>query len=78
MNCSIPSVVKCPLKYEDNLVIHVTHPFEAFSHDLVGITMGLNFFLRISSVADLNGKGKLGVEEDALSRECVDSGPGKG
>ena len=56
MNISIPSAIQSPLKCGDNLVIHVTHSFEALSHDLVGFTIGRNFFPRSSSVLDLNGK----------------------
>ena len=40
--------------------------------------MSRNFFPRSSLVTDLNGKGKLGGEEDAPPRECANSGPGKG
>ena len=54
------------------------HPFEALGHDLVKFTIGRNFFPRSSSVADLNGKGKLGGEEDAPPRECANSSLGKG
>ena len=58
--------------------MHESYPFEVFSHDLVGFTIGRNFFPRSNSVMDLNGKGKLGGEEDAPLRECANSDPGKG
>ena len=45
---------------------------------MAGFTIGRNFFPRSSLVVDLNGKGKLGGEEDASPRECVNFGPGKG
>ena len=64
MNRSIPNAIQSPLKCEDNLVIHETHPCKALGHDVVGFTKACNFFPRNSSVADLNGKGKLGGEED--------------
>ena len=54
------------------------HHFEVLDHDLVGFTVGCNLFPRSSSVTDLNGKGKLGGEEDASLRECVNSDLGKG
>ena len=79
MNRSIPNAIQSPLKCGDNLVIiHALHPFEANGHDLAGFPIGHNFFPRSSLVADLNGKGKIGGEEDASLRECVNSGPGKG
>ena len=37
-----------------------------------------NFFPRSSSIANLNGKGKLRGEEDAPPRECSNSDLGKG
>ena len=73
-----PYVIQSPLKCGDNLVIHALHHFEALSYDLVGVTIGCNFFPRSSLVANLNGKRKLGEEEDASPRECVNFGPGKG
>ena len=78
MNLSIPNSIQSPLKCEDNLVIHALHFFEALGHDLVGFTIGRNLFPRSSSVANLNGKGKLGGEEDAPPRECANSSPCKG
>ena len=68
MNRSILNAIQSPLKCGDNLVIHASHPSEAIGHDLAGFTIGCNFFPRSSSVTDLNGKGKLGGEEDALPR----------
>ena len=62
------------MKCEDNLVIHGPHSSEALSHDLVGFTIGRNFFPRSGSVVDLSGKGKLGGEEDAPARDCVMQG----
>ena len=50
----------------------------SYDHDLVGFTIGSNFFPRSSSIVDLNGKGKLGGEEDASPKECANSGLGKG
>ena len=73
MNCSIPNAIQSPLKYGDNLVIHAS-----YDHDLVGLTIGSNFFPRSSSIVDLNGKGKLGGEEDASPTECENSSLGKG
>ena len=78
MNHSISNVIQSPLKCGDNLVTHAIHPFEALGHDLVGFTIGYNFFLRSSSIVDLNEKGKLGGEEDASLRKCANSGPSKG
>ena len=78
MSRSIPNAIQSPLKCMDNLVIHAPHPFEALSHDLIGFTIGRNFFPRSTSVVDLNGKGKLGGEEDAPPRECANSNPSKG
>ena len=78
INSSIPKDANCPLKWGDNLATHATHPSEALGHDLVGFTIGLNFFLRNNSVFDLNRKGKLGGEEDTSPRECANSGPSKG
>ena len=75
INYSIPKNAHCPLKCEDNLA---THPFETLSHDLVGFTIGINFFLRSSSVADLNGEEKLDGEEDTSPRECANSNQRKG
>ena len=72
MNRSIPNAIQSPLKCGDNLVTHATHPFEALDHDLVEFTIGRNFFPRSSLVANLNGKRKLGGEEDAS--ECAKSG----
>ena len=77
MNRAIPNVIQSPLKCEDSLVTHATHPSEARGHDLTGFTIGRNFFPRSSSVVDLNGKGKLGGEEDASPRECANSSPSK-
>ena len=54
------------------------HHFEVLDHDLAGLTVDCNLFPRSSSVTDLNGKGKLGGEEDASPRECVNSNLGKG
>ena len=51
---------------------------EALDHDLARFTIGHNFFPRSSSIIDLNGKGKLGGEEEAPLRECLNSYPGKG
>ena len=73
-----PNTIQSPLKCDDNLVIHATHPFEALGHGLAGFTIDRNFFPRSSSVADLNGKGKLCGEEDSRPRECVNSSPNKG
>ena len=56
----------------------LSHPFEALGHDLVKFTIGRNFFPRSSSIAYLNGKGKLGGENDGPIRECANSGLGKG
>ena len=78
MNRSIANAIQSPLNCEDNLVIHAPHPSEALGHDLVGITIGRSFFPRSSLVANLNGKGKLGGEEDARPRECANFGLGKG
>ena len=66
MNRSIPNAIQSPLKCGDNLVIHAPYPSEAFFHDLARFTIGRSFFPRSSLVADLNGKGKLGGEEDFL------------
>ena len=57
---------------------HTPYPSEALGHDLARFTLGRNFFPRSSLVVDLNGKGKLGGEEDAPPREFVNSGPSKG
>ena len=78
MNHSIPNATQNPIKCGDNLVTHATHPSEAHNHDLVRFTIGCNFFSRSSSVVDLNGKGKLGGEKDASSKECANSIPDKG
>ena len=78
MNRSIPNDIQSPLKCGDNLVIHEPHHSEALGHDLAGFTIGCNFFPRSRSVVDLNGKGKLGGEEDVPLRECANSGLGKG
>ena len=78
MNRSIPNAILSPLKSGENLVIHAPHPSEALGHDLAGFTIGRNFFPRSSSVINLNGKGKLGGEEDALLREFTNSNPCKG
>ena len=64
------------MKCGDNLVMHELHPSEALGHDLIRFTIGYNFFPISSSVADLNGKGKLGREEDGSPRTCVNSGLG--
>ena len=77
MNRSIPNAIQSPLKCEDNLVIHATYHSESLGHDWAGFTIGRNFFQRSSSIADHNGKGKLGGEEDAPPRECANSGLGK-
>ena len=77
MNRPIPNAIQSPLKYRDNVVTHATHPSKALVHDLVGFTIGFNFFPRSSSVVDLNGKGKLRGEEDASPRECANSSPSK-
>ena len=68
-----PQCYPSPLKCEDNLVTHATHPSEALGHDLVGFTIGRNFFPISSLIADLNVKGKLGGEEEDSSRECANS-----
>ena len=73
MNRSIPNAIQSPLKCEDNLVIHATHPSEALGHDLAGITIGRKFFPISSSVTNLNGKGKVSEKEDAPPRECANS-----
>ena len=78
MNHSIPIAIQSPLKCGDKLVIHAPHPFEALGHDLARFTKGRNFFPRSSLIPGLNGKGKLGGEEDAPPRECTKSYPGKG
>ena len=78
MNRLIPNAIQSPLKCRDNLVINTTHPSEALGNDLVGFAIGRNFFPRSSLVADLNGKVKLGGEEDDYPRECANSSPGKG
>ena len=78
INFSISIDDQCPLKCEDNLATHVTHPSEALDHDLAKFTIGLNFFPRSSSVFNLNGKGKLGGEEDTSLRESTNFGPSKG
>ena len=78
MNRSIPNVIQSPLKFQDNLVIHALHHSKTLGHDLSGFTKSRNFFLRNSLVADHNGKVKLGGEEDASLRKCVNFGPGKG
>ena len=78
MNHSILNAIQSPIKYEDSLVIHASHHFEALAHDLAEFTIGRNFFPISSSVVDLNGKGKLGGEEDDSPRECVNSGLGQG
>ena len=78
MNRSIPNSIQSPLKYGDNLVTYATHPSEALVHDLAKFTIGCNFLLRSSSVADFNGKGKLCGEEDASPRECANFGLRKG
>ena len=78
MNRSIPNVIQSPLKCRDNLVTHATHPSKALGHDLAGFTIGRNFFPRSSLVADLNGKGKLGGEDNASQGECTNSEPDKG
>ena len=77
MNRSIPNSIQSPLKCGDNLVIHAPHSFEALGHDLARFTIGRNFFPISSSVADLNGKGKLGGEEDTPPIECANSSLGK-
>ena len=78
MNRSISNAIQSLLKYEDNLVIHALHHYEALGHDLARFTISRNFFLRSSLVVDLNGKGKSSREEDASPRECVNSSLGKG
>ena len=60
MNRSIPYAIQSPLKCRDNLVIHALHHSEAIGHDLAEFTIGNNLFPRSSSIANLNGKGKLG------------------
>ena len=75
MDRLIPNAIHGPLKCGDNLV---THPSKALSHDLAKFTIGLNFFPRSNSVVDLNGKEKLGGEEDVSPRECANSGLSKG
>ena len=77
MNHSIPNAIQSPLKCGDNLIIHALYSSEALGHDLAGFTIGHHIFPRSSSVAYLNGKGKLGGEEDDSPRERVNSGPGK-
>ena len=78
MNSSIPNAIQSPLKCGDNLVIHALHPSKSLGHDLARFTIGRNFFPRSSAVADLNGKGKLGGEEDATPREYANPSLGKG
>ena len=78
MNRSIPNTIQSHLKCGDNLVTHATHPSKVLGHDLVGFTIGRNFFLRSSSIIDLNGKRKLSGEEGVFPRECANFGPGKG
>ena len=56
INFSIPKYAQCPLKWGDNLTTHTTYSFEALAHDLARFTIGLNFSLRSSLVADHNGK----------------------
>ena len=73
MNRSIPNAIQSPLKCGDNIVTLAIHPSEAFGHDLARFTMDHTFFPRSSSVADLNGKGKVGGEEDASLRGCANS-----
>ena len=58
--------------------MHASYPSEVLSHDLIKFTIGRNFFPRSNSVMDLNGKGKLGGEEDAPLRECANFDLGKG
>ena len=78
MNRSTRNAIQSPLKRGDNLVIYVLYHSEALGHDLARFTIGHSFFPRSSSVADLNGKGKLSGEEDVSPRVCVNSGPCKG
>ena len=78
MNRSIPDAIQSPLKWRDNLVIHTPHPSKALDHDLARFTIGRSFFPRSSLVTNLNGKEKLGGEEDVSPRECANFGPCKG
>ena len=71
MNELLSNAIQSPLKCGDNLVIHAPHPSKALGHDLARFTIGHNFFPRSSSIANLNGKGKLAGEEDAHPRECT-------
>ena len=78
INRSILNAIQRPLKCEDNLVTHLTHPSKALGYDLVRFTIGLNFFPRSSLVTYRNGKGNLDGEEDTSPRECANSGLSKG
>ena len=73
MNRLIPNAIQSPLKCGDNILTLAIHSSEALGHDLARFTMDCTFFPRSSLVADLNGKGKLGGEEDASLRECANS-----
>ena len=78
INCSILKDTQCPLKWGDNVATHATYSSEALGHDLVGFIIGLNFFLRNSSVTDHNGKWKACKEVDTSPIEYIKPDPSKG